>query len=68
MRIETPPIAVPTLAGSKLGTGYTDARATSLVDAFDFTHGARAFTPIAAPYPPAVLRSRPASKEPPDSE
>jgi phospholipase C len=48
--------------------GYTDARATSLVDSFDFTQAPRKFVPIAAPYPPSqFLREKP-SRRPPDND
>ena len=50
------------------GRGYTDTRAHSLADSFDFKQKARAFQPIPAPYPPAFFLSQPPSGEPPDSE
>jgi phospholipase C len=48
--------------------GYTDQRANSIVDAFDFTKPPRAFVPIPAPYPPNYFLRRPPSHEPPDTE
>jgi phospholipase C len=50
------------------GSGYTDGRANSLMDAFDFTQVPRHFTRIRAPYPPSYLLSRPPSRQPPDYE
>jgi len=46
--------------------GYTDARAHSLVDSFDFKQSPRPFKPIPAPYPPAYFLSQLASGQPPD--
>jgi phospholipase C len=50
------------------GSGYTDSRANSLTDAFDFTQAPRQFKRIRAPYPPSYLLSRPPSRQPPDYE
>jgi phospholipase C len=48
--------------------GYTDARANSLVDSFDFTQTPRAFTPFQSKYPPSTfLLARP-SYRPPDDD
>jgi phospholipase C len=45
--------------------GYTDTRATSLVDSFDFTQAPRAFTPIPAKYPAEFfLKMRPSYRAP----
>jgi phospholipase C len=45
--------------------GYTDTRATSLVDSFDFTQKPRAFTPIPAKYPADFfLKMRPSYRAP----
>jgi phospholipase C len=50
------------------GTGYTDERAKSLVDSFDFTQTPQRFVPIPAPYPAShFLRMRP-SLLPPDDD
>jgi phospholipase C len=47
--------------------GYTDARANSLTDSFDFTKGPRRFKVIPAPYPASIfLRMRPSFKAPDD--
>ncbi len=46
--------------------GYTDTRARSPVDSFDFKQKPRAFRPIPAPYPPAFFLTQPASGVPPD--
>jgi len=54
----------------QLGTvadGYSDARATSLSDSFDFTRPPAAFVPIAARYPPSVfLKMKPSYRAPDD--
>ncbi|MGC1379846.1 MAG: alkaline phosphatase family protein [Candidatus Baltobacteraceae bacterium] len=56
-----PPIGPPS-------RGFTDTRAASLMDVFDFTQSPRAFMPIPAPYPRShFLRERP-SYVPPDSD
>jgi phospholipase C len=46
--------------------GYTDTRAHSLVDSFDFKQKPLPFKPIPASYPPAFFLSQPSSFEPPD--
>jgi phospholipase C len=47
--------------------GYTDQRATSIVDSFDFSGKPRAFVPIAAPYPVSrFVRERPSMRAPDD--
>ncbi|MBV8373897.1 MAG: hypothetical protein JO302_00150 [Candidatus Eremiobacteraeota bacterium] len=56
-----PPLGPPSF-------GYTDQRAKSIVDAFDFTQAPRAFAPIPAPYPPDYFLQRPPSHEPPDTQ
>jgi phospholipase C len=48
--------------------GYTDTRAHSLVDSFDFKQAPRTFKPIPAPYPPAYFLTQPPSGVPPDTE
>ena len=48
--------------------GYTDARATSLDNAFDFTQQPRRFTPIAAKYPPRRYLLQKPSGRPPDTD
>jgi phospholipase C len=47
--------------------GYTDTRAHSLVDTFDFKQHPQPFTPIPAPYPPAYFRTQIASGRLPDT-
>jgi hypothetical protein len=54
-----PPVGPATL-------GFTDTRATSIVDAFDFTQRPRAFTAIASRYPASHFRSERPSYVPPD--
>jgi phospholipase C len=47
--------------------GYTDTRARSLADSFDFSQKPRPFTPIAAPYPLShFLNERPSFRVPDD--
>jgi len=47
--------------------GYTDGRAPSMLDVFDFTQRPRAFKAIPAPYPPShFLHERPSFKPPDD--
>ena len=48
--------------------GYTDGRATSLDDAFDFTQKPRSFTPITTQYPMSHFIREPPSNEPVDTE
>jgi hypothetical protein len=48
--------------------GYTDGRATSLDDAFDFTQKPRAFVPIPSKYPASHFLNEPPSNEPVDTE
>jgi phospholipase C len=56
-----PPIGPPS-------RGFTDTRAASMLDTFDFTQTLRPFQPISAPYPPAVFLNERPSYVPPDSE
>jgi phospholipase C len=48
--------------------GTSDARATSIVDSFDFTQPPRGFTPIAQRYPASFFVTQKPSYQPPDSE
>jgi phospholipase C len=48
--------------------GYTDTRANSISDSFDFTHPARRFTVIKAKYPAEYFLHEPPSDEPVDDE
>jgi phospholipase C len=48
--------------------GYTDARATSLDDAFDFTQAPRPFETIPAKYPPSTFLRQKPSGRPPDTD
>lgn len=53
----------------KLGRlGTSDVRATSIVDCFDFTQGARVFTPIQVKYSRAYFDHQSSSNEPVDRE
>ena len=54
-----------------LGTraaGYTDGRANSILDSFDFSQMPAAFKTIAAPYPPSTFLKAAPSGKPPDDE
>jgi hypothetical protein len=48
--------------------GYTDTRANSLDDSFDFSQPPRAFTPFATKYPASYFLHEPPSNEPVDEE
>jgi phospholipase C len=48
--------------------GYTDTRANSLVDSFDFTQKPRTFVPLHAPYPAWLFRTEAPSNDPVDTE
>jgi phospholipase C len=55
----------------QLGTakdGYTDARATSIVDSFDFTQKPRTYQTIHAPYPASMFLQMAPSHRAPDDE
>jgi phospholipase C len=52
----------------KSADGYTDERANSLVDSFDFTQSPRPFTPIETKYPTSRFLHEPPSDEPVDTE
>ena len=59
---------LPSLASLQVGGGYTDTRAYSISDVFDFTQSARPFQPIAAPYSRSYFLSKRASRRPPDEQ
>jgi hypothetical protein len=48
--------------------GYTDTRANSLSDSFDFTQPPRAFVPFGAKYSRAHFLREPPSNEPVDTQ
>jgi phospholipase C len=48
--------------------GSTDVRATTIVDAFDFTQKPRAFVAIPTQHPPSFFRKQHPSGQPPDSD
>jgi phospholipase C len=48
--------------------GYSDARATSIIDSFDFTQTPTTFAPISAPIPPSQFVRMPESGKVPDDE
>ena len=48
--------------------GYTDSRANSLIDAFDFSRPVFRFDPISAKYPASHFLSQPPSERAPDDE
>jgi phospholipase C len=57
---------LPTLGS--VADGYTDARATSVLDSFDFTIAPRKYKKVAAPYPPSFFLNHAPSLKPPDDE
>jgi phospholipase C len=59
---------LPSLASLRGGYGYTDERAYSITDSFDFKQKARAFRPIAASYGPSYFLSEKPSSQPPDNQ
>jgi phospholipase C len=48
--------------------GYSDARANSIIDSFDFTQPPRPFTPFGSKYPASYFEHEPPSHEPVDEE
>jgi phospholipase C len=56
-----PPIGPPS-------RGFTDTRAASMLDTFDFTQAPRAFSPISAPYSESTFVHERPSYVPPDNE
>ncbi len=48
--------------------GYTDSRATSIIDSFDFSKPPRAFKTIAAPYPASFFAKHAPSLRAPDDQ
>ncbi len=59
---------IPAGAIGPASKGYTDGRAASLDDAFDFTQTPRKFTPIGSKYPMSHFLREPPSNEPVDTE
>jgi phospholipase C len=59
---------LPTLGSAGFGSGYTDARANSLIDSFDFTQKPRRFKVIPAKYGAHYFRTRPSSNLPVDDD
>jgi phospholipase C len=57
---------LPGIGENSFGSGYTDARATSLSDSFDFTQAPRPYVKIPAKYPIAHFLSETPSYELPD--
>ncbi|MBV9028407.1 MAG: hypothetical protein JO311_07285 [Candidatus Eremiobacteraeota bacterium] len=57
---------LPQLSTVGVGSGYTDGRAYSISDAFDFTRGPRRFQPIVAKYSRAYFLAQRPSEQPPD--
>jgi phospholipase C len=60
--------ALPRLASLGLGDGYTDERAYSITDSFDFKQKARGFRPIAAAYGRSHFLSEKPSWQAPDDQ
>jgi phospholipase C len=50
------------------GEGYTDQRANSLDDAFDFSQAPRPFVPVSSQYPASRFLREPPSNDPVDTE
>jgi phospholipase C len=59
---------LPGLASLGTGSGYTDERAYSISNVFDFNHPAQPFTPIGSQRSQAYFLAQPASSQPPDQE
>jgi phospholipase C len=59
---------LPSLSSLGLGSGYTDGRAYSMTDSFDFKQKARAFRPIASSYGRSYFLAKQPSAHPPDDE
>jgi len=57
---------LPSLASQAFGSGYTDARANSMDDTFDFARAPRSFQPIPAPLPRSFFLTEKPSLEAPD--
>ncbi|HVA32586.1 MAG TPA: alkaline phosphatase family protein, partial [Candidatus Baltobacteraceae bacterium] len=51
-----------------LSSGYTDTRANSMLDVFDFKQKPRTFTPIPSAFPASYFLAQPPSLEPPDND
>ena len=59
---------LPPLSSTGKGYGYSDSRATSILDSFDFTQRPTKFTPIATKYPQSFYLKYPPSLRPPDDD
>jgi phospholipase C len=59
---------LPPLENFDYGYGYTDQRANSLLDSFDFSQKPRSFVPIPTKYPLSSFLHEPPSDIPPDTE
>jgi phospholipase C len=59
---------VPPIGSTGVGSGYTDTRATSILNAFDFTMQPRPFVKISAKYPPSTFLKFKPSMRPPDDD
>jgi phospholipase C len=57
---------LPTLGPASLG--YTDSRANSILDIFDFSQKPRPFVAVPQPYSDTYLLTRPPSLQPPDEQ
>jgi phospholipase C len=60
--------ALPSLESLGRGSGYSDTRAYSISDSFDFKQKPGPFDPIAAPYARSYFLSRRPSMRPPDDQ
>jgi hypothetical protein len=59
---------LPRIGPSSSGLLYTDSRATSIIDSFDFTQSPRKYTPIIPKYPESYFLHEIPSNEPVDTE
>lgn len=59
---------LPPLSSTGLGYGYTDSRATSILDSFDFTQKPRPFKTIPTKYPASFYTNFRPSLRPPDTD
>ncbi len=66
LRFAEEAFGLPTIGSAS--AGYTDARATSLDDAFDFTQAPRPFKAIPAKYPASTFLRQKPSGRPPDTD
>ena len=66
LKFEEQTFGLPSIGSAS--DGYTDARATSLADSFDFTQAPRHFVRIPAKYPASFFLNHAPSYRPPDTD